>query len=291
MDDDFTPQGRKNWDSNRYRKKIKKIAKVIAQIGVERSHHTPAILGVVEVENRQVFEDLVQSKELKNHHYGIVHYDSPDERGIDVALLYKKELFEIIHSETHPLMLENEVGNRDYTRDVLLVKGKLNGELIYILVNHWPSRRSGPEITDTKRISAAKLVLDIIVGINAETDNAKVIVMGDFNDDPTNNSIKNYLVTDDYYDPMGRLIDKGKGSLNYKGTWHLFDQIIFSKTFFNVEAGKHTFKYAEVFDKYFLKRWRGKQKGNPFRTYTGKWYTGGFSDHFPVYIYLEKKNG
>lgn len=288
LDDDFTPEGRKNWDNDRYWKKLKKMARVIAQIGTKKSYHTPAILGVVEVENRQVLKDLVGLKELKECDYGIVHYDSPDERGIDVGLLYKKELFELIHSRTYPLLLEDERGNRDFTRDILLVKGKLNGELIYVLVNHWPSRRSGTEATDAKRISAAKLVNEIIEEIHAETEKAKIIVMGDFNDDPTSNSVKNYLVTDDFYNPMERLINRGKGSLNHKGTWYLFDQIIVSKTFFNEEEGTHSFKYAEVFDSFFLRRWRGKYKGNPFRTFSGKWYLGGFSDHFPVFIYLKK---
>jgi predicted extracellular nuclease len=288
LDDDFTPEGRKNWDGHRYWKKLKKIARVISQIGTERSFHTPAILGVVEVENRQVLKDLVLSKELKKCDYRIVHYDSPDERGIDVGLLYKKELFELMYSKSYPLMLEDEKGIRDTTRDILLVKGKLNDELIYVLVNHWPSRRSGVEATDEKRISAAKLVHEIIEEIYSETENAKIIVMGDFNDDPTSNSVKNYLMTDDFYNPMERLLSRGKGSLNHDGTWYLFDQIIVSKTFFNEETGGHSFKYAEVFDSFFLRKWRGKHKGNPFRTFSGKWYLGGFSDHFPVFIYLKK---
>ena len=288
LDDDFTPKGKKNWNNYRYKNKIRKLGNVIAQLGVKRSYHTPAIVGVVEVENQQVLNDLVNSKSLKKHNYGTVHYDSPDERGIDVALLYKKELFEVLHSETYPLFLENEKGDRDYTRDVLLVKGKLNGELIHILVNHWPSRRSGEDISEEKRIKAAELNSFIVKKITTENQHAKIIIMGDFNDDPENISVKKHLVNDTFYNPMERLINTGKGTLNYKKTWHLFDQIIFSKNFFNIEKEKHTFKYAEVFDKHFLKEWKGKYKGNPFRTYIGKWYQGGFSDHFPVYVYLKK---
>ncbi|MFK5958296.1 MAG: endonuclease [Lutibacter sp.] len=288
LDDDFTPKGRKNWNNYRYKNKIRKLGNVIAQLGTARSFHSPAIVGVVEVENQQVLQDLVTSKNLKKHNYGIVHYDSPDERGIDVALLYKKELFEVLYSETFPLFLEAKNGDRDYTRDVLMVKGKLNGELIYVLVNHWPSRRSGENSTEEKRIKAAQLNSFIIKKINSETENAKIIIMGDFNDDPSNISVKKHLVNDAFYNPMERLINTGNGTLNYKKTWHLFDQIIFSKNFFNIEKQKHTFKYAEVFDKHFLKEWKGKYKGNPFRTYIGKWYQGGFSDHFPVYVYLIK---
>jgi len=288
LDDDFTPKGRKNWNYKRYKRKIKKLGSVMRQLGTEKSFHSPAVIGVVEVENQAVLVDLVNTNNLKNENYGIVHYDSPDERGIDVALLYKKELFELLHSETFPLYLSAENGERDYTRDVLLVKGNLNGELVYILVNHWPSRRSGEDSTEEKRIKAAELVSSISYKITDETADAKIIIMGDFNDDPTSKSVKNYLVNDTFYNPMERLIATGNGTLNYKRTWHLFDQIIFSKNFIAVKENSHSFKYAEVFDKYFLKEWKGKYKGNPFRTYVGKWYQGGFSDHFPVYVYLKK---
>ncbi|UMB59643.1 endonuclease [Lutibacter sp. A80] len=288
LDDDFTPKGRKNWNYKRYKRKLTKLSNVLHQLGKEKSYHTPAIIGVVEVENKVVLDDLVNTKNLKNEHYGIVHYDSPDERGIDVALLYKKELFELLYSETFPLYINSENGERDYTRDVLLVKGNLNGELIHILVNHWPSRRSGEDFTEKNRIKAAELVANITANISEEIDDAKIIIMGDFNDDPTSKSVKKHLVNNTFYNPMERLITTGKGTLNYKKTWHLFDQIIFSKNFIAVEENKHSFKYAEVFDRYFLKEWNGKYKGNPFRTYIGKWYQGGFSDHFPVYVYLKK---
>jgi predicted extracellular nuclease len=288
LDDDFTPNGKKNWSYKRYKKKLKKLANVIAQLGAEKSFYSPAIIGVVEVENQTVLNDLVTTKHLKNEHYGIVHYDSPDERGIDVALLYKKELFELLHSETFPLLLNGENGDRDYTRDVLLVKGNLNGELVYTIVNHWPSRRSGTNVSEEKRIKAAQLVTYIVDKISAETQDAKIIIMGDFNDNPSNKSIKNYLVNHRFYNPMERLINTGNGTLNHDKTWHLFDQIIFSKNFLTIEENKHSFKYAEVFDEQFLKVWKGKLKGNPFRTYIGKWYQGGFSDHFPVYVYLKK---
>ncbi|WP_372794429.1 endonuclease/exonuclease/phosphatase family protein [Lutibacter sp.] len=288
LDDDFTPKGKKNWNNYRYKNKIRKLGNVIAQLGTEKSFFAPAIVGVVEVENKAVLNDLVASNKLKNHHYGFVHYDSPDERGIDVALLYKKELFELLHSETFPLYLEGNNGERDYTRDVLLVKGNLNGELVHVLVNHWPSRRSGEDLTEEKRIKAAELVVSIIEKITIETEEAKIIIMGDFNDDPSNISVKKHLVNDTFYNPMERLINTGNGTLNHQKTWHLFDQIIFSKNFFTIEEKKHSFKYAEVFDRLFIKEWEGKYKGNPFRTYIGKWYQGGFSDHFPVYVYLKR---
>ena len=288
LDDDFTPNGKKYWNYKRYKRKINKLSSVISQLGTKKSYHPPAIIGVAEVENDVVLNDLISTINLKNEHYGVVHYDSPDERGIDVALLYKKELFELLNSETFTLYVENEFGVRDFTRDILLVKGNLNGELMHILINHWPSRRSGEDVSEEKRIKAAELVTSIVHQIYNETENAKIIVMGDFNDDPTNISVKKYLVNDTFYNPMERLINTGHGTLNHDRKWHLFDQIIFTKNFINIEENKHSFKYAEIFDEHFLKEWKGKYKGNPFRTYVGKWYQGGFSDHFPVYVYLKK---
>lgn len=290
FDDDFTPKGRNKWFAKRYHKKIKKLSSVMQQIGEEKSFHPPVLIGVAEIENKTVLNDLIYSNALKEYHYDYVHYNSPDERGIDVGLLYNKQFFELLSSEIFPLYLEREDGDRDFTRDVLLVKGNLNGELIYILINHWPSRRSGEDESEVNRIKAAKLNREIIDTICLENKNAKIIVMGDFNDNPTNISIKEYLVKDDFYNPMESLFAKKNGSLKYKNDWLLFDQIIFTKNFLEVNENKHSLKYGEVFDKDFLKVYRGKNKGKPFRTYIGRWYQGGFSDHFPVYVYLKKIN-
>ena len=286
LDDDFTPKGLKHWNYKRYHRKIKKLGSVISQIGTKKSNDAPAIVGVAEVENKTVLHDLVNSTYLKNEQYSFVHHDSPDERGIDVALLYKKELFEFISSETYPLFLEDENGNRDYTRDILLVTGNLKGELIHILVNHWPSRRSGDDITEEKRVKAAQLAYEISNKITSENKEAKIIIMGDFNDDPTSLSVKNYLVNDTFFNPMEKLLNDGYGTLSYDKIWHIFDQIMFSKNFINQTSTGLTFKFADVFDEHFLQEYKGKHKGEPFRTFIGKWYQGGFSDHFPVYVHL-----
>jgi len=288
LDDDFTPEGKKKWDAKRYNRKLKKLSSVISQIGTDTSFTPPVIVGLAEVENLQVVTDLVNTEALQEYNYGIAHFDSPDERGIDVALIYQKKYFEFIDSETVTLYLYQEDGERDYTRDVLLVKGKLNGELVHFMVNHWPSRRKGTKETEQRRIKAAALNHEIITKIKLATENPKIIIMGDFNDDPTSKSIKQHLVTNEFYNPFESIIDKGQGSLRFNDDWFLFDQIIFSRNFFDEQHKTHVFKQAEIFDDHFLKEWKGKRKGNPFRTYIGKWHQGGFSDHFPVYITLEK---
>ena len=290
-DDDFTADGKKRWNYKRYKIKIKKLSSVISQLGLKRSKLPPAIVGLVEVENAKVVEDLVNSSNLRKHHYGFVHYDSPDERGIDVALLYNKQVFELLDSETFPVFLTDDEGDRDYTRDILKVSGNLHGELVHILVNHWSSRREGAEETEHKRITAAETARSVIDKIREVEIDPRIIVMGDFNDDPTSKSIKQHLVLDDFYNPMESLLDREKnGTLTYDGKWNLFDQIIFSKNFLDKENGMFYFKHAEVFNKEWLKIFKGKLKGSPFRTYIGKWYQGGFSDHFPVYAYLKRRS-
>lgn len=287
FDDDFTSEGKLKWSKTRYQKKIRKLSSVIAKIGIDKSYYPPALIGVAEIENKKVLSDLIHSKNLINHQYGYIQYDSPDMRGIDVGLLYHKELFEPINSMVFPLYLINEEGKRDFTRDVLWVKGYLNNEFVNILVNHWPSRRKGTKESEYKRMEASELNQNIIRIIRNENPDAKIIVMGDFNDNPTNKSLKE-LVKNDLYNPMERLVDLGDGTLKHKDDWYLFDQIILSNNFLGNKETGHSFKYADVFDKDFLKVFRGKNKDKPFRTYIGRWYQGGFSDHFPVYVYLKR---
>ncbi len=287
LDDDFTPDGKKKWNAKRYIRKLKKLSSVISQIGFKESGHSPAIIGLAEVENKKVIEDLLNTSSLKNRGYDIVHFNSSDERGIDVALLYKRSVFEFLEAEPVTLLLTNEEGERDYTRDVLVVKGNLKGERIHILVNHWPSRRSGEDKTEPKRINAAHLNLQIIAKIKKEAPNAKIIIMGDYNDNPTSVSIKQHLVTNEFYNPYESIYNKGKGTLTYNREWHLFDQIIISRNF--LKEANFVFTEAHIFEEGFLKEWKGKYKGSPFRTYIGKWHQGGFSDHFPVYIQLKNE--
>lgn len=287
LDDDFLPDSDRNWTQKRYEKKVYKIGTAISNIGFQQTGRAPIIVGLAEVENLKVVKDLVNSKHLKNKNYGIVHYDSPDERGIDVALIYQEDFFKVIYKESIPLYVENYEGERDFTRDILYVSGILNGEKIHLIVNHWPSRRDGAELTQYKRLAAAKKNREIIDRIkNENNDEAKIIIMGDFNDDPLSKSMQT-LVSADFYNPMQKLLTHTKGSLSYRGAWNLFDQIIFSNSFHKYEKGKHSFANARIFDDSFIKIYNGRYKGAPFRTFVGKNYKGGYSDHFPVYARLK----
>lgn len=285
-DDAFLPHAERNWNERRYRKKLKKLGKVISQIGTKKSHFPPAVVGLAEVENKQVVQDLIQTKYLRDHNYEVVHYDSSDERGIDCALIFRKEICELMDSTTHPVLLFDEKGERDFTRDILEATLKVNDEPLTFLVNHWSSRREGERETNHKRVAAAEKVIEII---KEKTTDDKILIMGDFNDDPTSESIQLLKSELDVYNPMDQLKSYDRGSLNHRHQWNLFDQILFTTNFFEIKSGAHHFSEANIFDKAFLKQYKGKYKGSPFRTYVGKRYKGGYSDHFPVYLHLKLK--
>lgn len=288
LDDDFTPEGRKEWSESKFRRKAKKLARTISLIGQGDSTIPPLLVGVAEVENKKALDTLLQAKALKEEDYDYVHFDSPDERGIDTALIYHKAHFKVLNSETVPLLISNGNGNRDYTRDILYVHGQLHKEEIHVFVNHWPSRRDGADETEYKRIKAAETVLQKIESLGGNDLNC--IIMGDFNDDPNSVSIEHLMESGRFINPMQQLLSPVSGSANYKGEWSLFDQIILSHSFLNYEVGTHSYKKARVFAPKFLKEWKGKYKGNPFRTFVGKKYLGGYSDHFPVYVVLKENS-
>ena len=300
FDDDRTPSGKDHWTRAVYEDKLAKMARVIAQIGPDAVPTAPAILGVSEIENRTVLEDLINQPDLKKWNYGIVHYDSPDRRGIDTGLLFQKKLFQVISSSAHELVLfdaENP-NQRIYTRDQLLVTGLLAGEKIHIIVNHWPSRSGGEARSQPRREAAAFLNRTIIDSILSQEPYAKIITMGDLNDDPKNKSVKvvlgakanrNKLALNDLYNPMEAFSEKGLGTLAYRDGWNLFDQIILSAAW--VKGNYETFQFykAGIFNKRFLQTPSGPYKGYPYRSFANGTYSGGYSDHFPVYVSLIRK--
>lgn len=289
LDDDFTEKSDRRWNEKRFRKKIKKLGSVIQQIGYADIRFPPIIVGVAEVENKYVLEELVNSKFLKEKNYGVVHYDSPDERGIDTGLLYRKEYVEILDSKTHTVHIQNEHGERDYTRDILAVHIAIENHEFYVLVNHWPSRRAGVEKTAPRRMAAAIKNLEVVEAIKAEDEDARFVIMGDFNDDPKSKSIQ-HITNTNFYNPMELLLTREEGSTNHKGAWNLFDQLLVSHEFMQQHGNRFRFEKAEIFNPEHLTEYKGRRKGNPFRTYLGAYYAGGFSDHFPIYGLFSMKN-
>ncbi len=283
-----------------YKDKIKKLASVIAQIGKDKSNTSPAIIGVAEVENRKVLEDLVNSDELKSKRYSIIHYESPDRRGIDVALLYQQRYFKPVHHESFDPNIYSD-GRKVYTRNQLLVSGYLDDEMIHVIVNHWPSRRGGEAKSRPLREKAAYQNTKIIEKIKETDENPKVLILGDFNDDPINSSFKKVLKTKankkdveegDIYNPYERMFKKGYNTGGYRDNISMFDQILITSPL--VDKGDKDFSdykmfRAAVFNKSFLTNSKGQYKGYPFRSFSFGSYTGGYSDHYPVYMYLIKE--
>ncbi len=287
-DNDFLPTSAKKWTQKRYDNKLRKLGFAISNIGRRETGKHPAIVGLAEVENAKVIEDLIKSKHLEGYKYDYVHYESPDERGIDVALIYDTNTFEVTNSEAFSVALTDEDGLPDYTRDILLVSGHLDNEPIHVIVNHWSSRREGTEESEPKRIASSEKVGDIISSLKTENEDAKIIIIGDFNDEPHNNSIVRLVQNYSLYNPFETLRSYNRGTVSRYKQWSIFDQVFFTSNFFKSSKDQFEYYNANIFDEDFLKIFKGKFKGSPFRTYAGKKYKGGYSDHFPVYAIFKR---
>ncbi len=281
-----------------YNKKVHHMARVIADIGFDTTKNTPIVVGVCEVENRKVLEDLVSDSLLIKKDYGIVHYDSPDARGIDVALLYQKQLFTPTSTSVHTLKIyNNKSQKRMYTRDQLLVSGALEGETVHFIINHWPSRRGGEQRSNYKRIAAAKLNKRLLDSLQTIDPYAKVVIMGDLNDNPNNTSLKDVLKTKQnrkkvglkgLYNPFENFYKEGFGTTAYRDSWSLFDQILVTNPLLSKDYSSYRFYKAGIFNKNYLITKQGNYKGYPLRSWANGTFNTGFSDHFPVYTYIIK---
>ncbi len=294
--EEFTPKGKKEWTSERYFEKLENMASVISQIAMDETPNGLALLGVCEIENKGVLDDLVNEKTIKDRNYQIVHTDSPDRRGIDVALLYNPKQFEVTNYKAYPLTLADDTSFR--SRNQLVVTGLLDGEEISIIVNHWPSRRGGEEKSRHKRNAAGDLSRHIVDSLLAINKKAKILVMGDLNDDPHNQSVlerlkakgdQSKLKKGELFNPASEIHNDSTGTLTYRGKWNLFDQIIVSQGFLGKNRSSYKYSQFRIFDKPFLRQQEGKYKDYPHRTFGGKTYLNGYSDHLPVYILLIKK--
>lgn len=297
FDDDRTPEGKDHWTAEIYADKISKMARVISEIGRDIAKTSPALIGLAEVENRRTVEDLANDPHLLDKEYGIVHFDSPDRRGIDVALMFQKSLFKPIYTSKHELIIydNQDQAKRRYTRDQLLVSGLLDGDMIHVIVNHWPSRSGGESRSRKKRMAAAKLTMTIMDSLQSDDPYAKIIIMGDLNDDPTSPSVKKVMnatgkrqkVKDKMiFNPMEPMFKKGIGTLAYRDGWNLFDQILVTAPLLDKDYSTYKFYKAGIYNENYLSNPKGRYKGYPYRSFANGVHTGGYSDHFPVYIYL-----
>lgn len=301
LQDEFSPAGKKVWTETRYNQKLKNLAHVISQLGKEHTQSAPVIVGLCEVENRKVVEDLINQPTLKSYNYGITHFNSFDARGVDVALIYQKSRFKVTETKPHVVEIFNDDGSRSYTRDILQVTGLLDGEEITFLVNHWPSRSGGEKASMPKRAKAAEVMKGIFDNIRAKNPNAKIMAMGDFNDDPVSPSIrkimgakgdKDKIKDSDIYNIMEPMYKKGMGTLAYRDSWNLFDQILTTGNMVgkNKEYNSYKIYKSDIFSPSYTVTPEGQYKGYPFRMYGGDtYYANGYSDHFAVYTVLLKE--
>lgn len=297
LDEEFTPTGLRLYNTAIYLDKLTRLSSVISLLGKDVSPDGIAILGVAEIENRKVLEDLVIHPMLAPMGLKIVHYESEDFRGIDVGLLYQPKYFTPINSKPINLPIFNEKGEKIYTRQTLYVAGIMDGDTVHILVNHWPSRRGG-SATESLRMQGASICKTVKDSILQVSPGAKVIVMGDLNDDPTDKSLVKSLKAkgntegikaDEMFNPYYDFYTKGIGTTAYQDAWSLFDQVIISPSFVQKSTTGYHYYKARVFNEKFITQKSGKYKGYPQRTYSGDSYNYGYSDHFPVYITLVQK--
>lgn len=282
-DNEFLPNATKFWSTRKYKRKLKNIASVIYRIHSDTTH-IPFLVGLAEFENSSVLQDLINQDELRDYNFDYVHFDSRDARGIDVSLLFNKLLFEIVLSKSFPIDIQqNDLS--EPTRDILYVKGLFHNNPIHVLVNHWPSRREGVKETAFKRLHLSQKLNSIVKTICEEDSEAYIIVMGDFNDNPRNDSLQNLVLNNNLFNPFTKLWSWNSGTLVYKRKWYLFDQILLSKNFKMSNFFK--FSCAAIFNPSYIQVQKGKFKGAPKRSYAGDKHLAGYSDHFPVYVSMK----
>lgn len=300
-DEQFLPNGSYAWSGMKYKNKLHNLATVIATMGQEVGGvrlQCPDILGVSEIENRLVLEDLVAQPELQPYNFGIVHYDGPDRRGVDVGLLYKKDKYRVLGSRS--VRLYDSLQPDFLTRDQLVVSGIYMGDTLHFIVNHWPSRLGGEKRSSPKREMAARLTRRIVDSILAVSPQAKIIVTGDLNDDPINKSVVEVMRApkeDDYtklepgqmFNASYGLFKRGVGTLCYRGQWNLFDQMLLSQGLVGKDRSTLKFYGFRIFNDPMLLQKSGRYAGYPLRTHAGGVYLNGYSDHFPVYLILIKE--
>jgi len=296
FDDDYTPQGRNHWTQELVNQKIDHLASVIVKIGSIEAKKPPLLLGLAEIENRAVLDQLIAHPQLRQYGYEIIHFDSPDARGIDVALLYRKSFFMLESAKKYRLFLTDpKTQMRRTTRDQLVISGYWEETHLAISVNHWPSRRGGQKRSEASRKAAGLLQQRILDSIQRSNPDTFLISMGDYNDNPNNVSIEYLTQKSNYrptflplFNPMKKLFKNGIGSLAHRDRWFLFDQILLSENW-RFKTNPFFIK-AAVYNPPFLRNPEGKYIGYPYRNSVRGKKLLGFSDHFPVYVLIGKKS-
>ncbi len=288
-DDDFTPDGKQHWTAERYQKKLDHLAQVIDGMGY------PAIMGFAEVENRKVLQDLCQSGGLRDKGYQIAHFDSPDHRGIDVALIFQAAHFTAVAGKPIPVHIEDVLVQDYTTRDILYCQLRSRkGSDLHILVNHWPSRRDGPEVSGARRMQVARQLNAFLETLRRDEPDSYVVVMGDFNDEPVDRPLREGIQAGPLTDPDAQLYNAmwdldvaQKGSYYYRGDWNMLDQILLSRNFMG-EKPTWTYDTTTIYKEPFMLYNDKKYGPLPNRTYGGTRYYGGYSDHLPVMIQIHE---
>lgn len=309
-DEEFLPEGKNKWTQAKYEKKVHNMAQVIRAMKDDNGqYHT--ILGISEIENRLVIEDLVSDPQIADANYQIVHYDGPDRRGVDVALLYDPKKFKYLDSESIPFTFEGTKipmtmtqAEKDAfrTRDILMVHGTIEGEHFAFYVCHLPSRLGGK--SGDLRSRGAEIIYNHARQMERKYRGIKIAVMGDMNDNPTDDSqaiwlhgkeLTDHMLREDFFSPFLSMLKDGYGSLAYQGEWNIYDIIQVNYDLANAPHGGLKIQpivrnkyYGRIFSKPFMVQQSGQYKGQPFRTFSNGAFIGGYSDHYPTYIVISQ---
>ncbi len=299
-DYEYLPTGTNKWDGLKYTNKLRNMSRALADMGTDMLPNVGcAIIGLSEVENSRVLDDLVAQPPLAARGYKHVHIEGADRRGVDCAMLYNPSLFTVRDTKLVPYVYELPADSNRATRGFLTVSGTLAGEHVTVVVCHWPSRFSGSYYREL----AGKQVRILKDSLLRDDPNCKVLVMGDLNDDPINKSMTEQLGAkgdmekvgpNDMFNPWYNiLVKEGRGTLTYNGSWNLFDQIVMTPNLLTPKGSKdyRELKYlkSQIFRRDYLIQQEGKYKGSPLRTTAGGVWLNGFSDHLPVVVYLVKE--
>lgn len=290
-DSEFTPIDKKQWNTERYQQKIEKISFVLSDIN---KNELPELIGLIEVENENPLKDLIASQNLKAAGYKYIIEDGPDPRGIDCALLYRPDVFKYISHQA--VAVAFPFSNNRRTRDILYVKGLINKDTVHVFVNHWSSRRGGQEESEPKRVQSATVLKSVVDSILAQNETSNIVIMGDFNDEPNNKSLSEVLDAGNineskpFTNLVYNLFEKGKGTYYYRGNYNMLDHMIVNSSVLSKTKGFRLYDNQAFIhnpDKLCFTNKNGDK--SPSKTYGGKNYYGGYSDHFPIYSIFYQK--